>query len=182
MSQHERDEPPTAADPGADSDGNTTRLEFGDQLRLEGTRTAVWETISDPETLTACVPGAESVERVSERRYTCEITRGISHLTVSMAGEAEFVELEPPDYVVATGTAFDSRTGSEFDVLAGMELTDAPEGGVDLSYSAEVSFTGGVAGLGETVLRRIVGRDVAAYFENVRTVVEGGELPEAGMD
>jgi carbon monoxide dehydrogenase subunit G len=178
MSQHERDEPPTA-DPGTAPDTDATRLEFGDSLRLEGTRTEVWETVSDPETLTACVPGAESVERVSERRYTCEITRGISHLTVSMEGEAEFVELEPPDYVVATGTAFDAKTGSEFDVLAGMELTDAPDG-VDLSYSAEVSFTGGVAGLGERMLRRIVGRDVDAYFENVRTVVEGGELPDAG--
>lgn len=181
MSQHERDEPPTAPDPGTDADTDATRLAFGDRLRLEGSRAEVWETVSDPEVLTACVPGAESVERVSERRYTCEITRGISHLTVSMAGEAEFVELEPPDYVVATGTAFDAKTGSEFDVLAGMELTGAPDG-VDLSYSAEVSFTGGVAGLGETVLRRIVGRDVAAYFENVRTVVEGGELPEAGTN
>ena len=153
-------------------DREETRLEFSDTVHLDAPKDEVWETISDPETLTAAVPGAESIERVSERKYTCEITRGISHLTVSLSGEAEFVEMDPPDHVVTRASAFDSKTGSDFEILAGMEMIDADDGGTDLAYTAEVEFTGGVASMSNRLLRPIIGRDVNTYFENIRGTVE----------
>jgi carbon monoxide dehydrogenase subunit G len=147
-------------------------LEFSDTLELDTTADELWATVSDPEVLTMCVPGAESIERVSDRKYTVDITRGVSKLTLSLSGEAEFVEMHPPEYVVTTATAFDSKTGSEFEILAAMEMDDA-EDGVALAYRAEVTYSGGAAGISKRVLRPIVERDVNTYFENVRQRVEG---------
>ena len=153
-------------------DEETNELEFSDAVRIDAGREELWETISDPDTLTNCVPGAESIERVSERKYTVEITRGVSHLTVSLSGEAEFVEMNPPDYVVTRATAFDSKTGSDFDILAAMEIQD-DDGDAQLVYTAEVTYSGGVANISKRVLRPIVKRDINTYFENVRAEVEG---------
>lgn len=150
-------------------DGN--RLEFTGAVEIETTKDHLWETISDPETLTTCVPGAESIERIDERTYTLDITRGISHVSVSLSGEAEFVEMNPPDFIVTRGSAFDSKTGTDFDVLAAMEL-DSTGDGVELVYQAEVSYSGGAAVMKTSLLRPIVKRDVNTYFENVRGVVE----------
>ena len=108
----------------------------------------------------------------TDRKYTVDITRGVSKLTLSLSGEAEFVEMHPPEYVVTTATAFDSKTGSEFEILAAMEMDDA-EDGVALAYRAEVTYSGGAAGISKRVLRPIVERDVNTYFENVRQRVEG---------
>lgn len=159
-------------DANQEADDDSKRLEFEDDVELDATKEALWETISDPTVLTDCVPGAESIERVSDRKYAVEITRGVSHLTVSLSGEAEFVEMNPPEHVVTTGNVFDAKTGSDFDVLAAMEMREGEEGGVRLSYRAEVTFSGGVAALGPSVLRPIVERDVNTYFENVRERVE----------
>jgi carbon monoxide dehydrogenase subunit G len=147
-------------------------LEFADTIALETTKKALWETISDPEVLTMCVPGAEEIERVSKRKYTVEITRGVSKLTLSLSGEAEFVEMNPPEYIVTTATAFDSKTGSEFEILAAMEMDETDDGAVTLTYKAEVSYSGGAAGISRRVLRPIVERDVDSYFENIKRRVE----------
>lgn len=161
-------------EPDADPGGGN-QLTFEDTVTLRTTKAHLWSVISDPEVLTRCVPGAEAITRESERRYTCEITRGISHLTISLTGEVEFVELNEPDWVVAKGSAYDPKTHSDFDVLAAMEMADRDDGTVALTYSAQVSFTGGIASLPTRIFRPIVGSDIDAYFENVRASVEDGD-------
>lgn len=158
-------------DASADDDGH--QLTFEDTVTLGTTKERLWSVISDPEVLARCVPGAEDVTRESERRYTCRITRGISHLTLSLTGEVEFVELNEPDWVVANGSAYDPKTHSDFDVLAAMELADADDGSATLTYSAQVSYTGGIASLPERLLRPIVSSDVDTFFENLRATVDG---------
>ena len=160
----------TEAAANDEADGTLT---FSDVVAIETSPEELWETISNPSTLTECVPGAESIERVSERKYTVEITRGVSHLTVSLSGEAEFVEMNPPDSVVTSATAFDSKTGSDFDILAGMEITPVDDGTAELAYSAEVSISGGVGTMSSRLLRPIVNRDISTYFDNIKTEVEG---------
>jgi carbon monoxide dehydrogenase subunit G len=165
-------DPADAAADADEPDEADERLEFSDAVRIETTPEALWETISDPATLTECVPGAESIERVSERRYTVDITRGVSHLTVSLDGEAEFVEMNPPDSVVTSARAFDSKTGSDFDILAAMEIQPTDDGGARLAYTAEVSISGGVATMSNRILKPIVSRDIDTYFANVKGEVE----------
>jgi len=170
------EEPPQEPDADTDTaagDEPDGTLTFSDSVAIETTPEDLWSTISDPATLTECVPGAESIERVSERKYTVEITRGVSHLTVSLSGEAEFVEMNPPDSVVTSATAFDSKTGSDFDILAGMEITPIEDGTAELAYSAEVSISGGVGTMSSRLLRPIVNRDIRTYFENIKAEVEG---------
>lgn len=170
----EQDDEQAADDTPEGDDEDTAVLEFTDTVELNTSKENLWENISDPEILTECVPGAESIERVSERKYTVEITRGVSHLTVSLSGEAEFVEMNPPDYIVTSGHAFDSKTGSDFDILAAMEINEVDEETAELTYKAEVEFSGGVASINTRIFRPVVERDVNSYFDNVRQVVEDG--------
>ncbi|MFW5965430.1 MAG: CoxG family protein [Halodesulfurarchaeum sp.] len=146
-------------------------LEFTDTVHIDADKETVWSFISDAENLATVIPGAEDVTRHAERRYSVTITRGISHVTVSLEGEFELVEMDEPDWIIAEGEAFDTTTGSPFEVLAGMEMAETG-GGVDLSYSAQLSYTGGVARFGARLLRRIIESDVDRYFENVKTRVE----------
>lgn len=148
------------------------RLEFADTVSVATDKHTLWSVISDPEVLTACVPGADEIERLSKRAYSVAITRGVSHLTVSLSGEVEFVEMDEPDYIVASGFAHDTKTGSDFDVLAAMEMTEVDDETVHLTYSAEVTVSGGVGSLGAGLLRPIVRRDVDTYFDNIRATVE----------
>lgn len=158
--------------PDDDVDADRKRLEFADTVELDTTKDELWSTISDPETLTECVPGAESIERISERKYELDITRGVAQMSLSLTGDAEFVEMSAPEYIVTRGNAFDSKTGSDFEVLAAMEMEETDDGTVQLTYQAEVEYSGGVASVPKGVISPIVKRDVDSYFDNVHRVVE----------
>ncbi|WP_135364292.1 CoxG family protein [Halosimplex halophilum] len=171
-----RPEEPTGDDPEESAvDDGVERLEFADAVYIDAEPEALWACLSDPETLTECVPGADAIERLSERRYSVEITRGVSRLTVSLSGEAEFVEMDPPDHVVTSASAFDSTTGSEFDVLAAMEIQDGDRHASKLAYRAEVTYSGGAATLNPSVLRPIVERDIDTYFANLTAAIESDD-------
>lgn len=157
-----------------DDEEKTTQLEFEDSVVVSATKEEVWENISDPEVLATCVPGAEEIERLSERMYTVEITRGLSSLTISLAGEVELVEMNEPDWIVASGSAYDSRSHSEFEGLAAMEMVETEDDEVQISYKADLTFTGGVASIPSRIVGRLIRSDVEEYFENVKTVVDDG--------
>lgn len=167
---------PTKSEGGTGSEGSDVedggQLEFEDSLRIQATRDSLWNTISDPEVLANCVPGAESIERHSKRQYSLEITRGLSSLTISLDGEVELVEMNEPDWIVASGHAYDRRAHSEFEGVAAMEMTEIDDRTVRLDYKASLNFTGGVATIPTRIVRRLVTSDVDAYFENIKSVVE----------
>lgn len=156
-----------------DTDGDT-QIEFSDNVEIDVPADELWVFISDPRNLVTCVPGANQVERISEREYSCEITKGISHVTVSLSADIELVELNEPKWVVAKGKAYDSTTGTDFEGLAGMEMTEIDGETTTLAYTAEMSFTGGLASFGARFVRRVIASDVRTYFENVKRDVEGG--------
>ncbi len=158
--------------PETDTDDDRSKLEFTDTVRTETDKQTLWAFISDAQNLADVVPGAQSVTRHSERRYSVQIERGISHVSVSLDGEFELVEMDEPDWIIAEGEAFDSTTGSTFDVLAAMEMAETEDGAVNLAYSAQLFYTGGVASLGARLLRRVIESDVNRYFENVKNRVE----------
>lgn len=154
------------------SDGG---LSFEGAVRFDASKDDLWTFISDPENLVQCVPGADDVEQQSQRRYTFDITRGVSRLTLSVSGEAELIEMHEPDWIVADGNAYDSTTGSQFDVIAAMEMAETGNGSVDLGYTIDLTLTGGVAGvtgLTDGIVRSVVQSDMETYFENIRTEVE----------
>lgn len=148
------------------------KLEFTDTVRTETDKDTLWAFISDAENLAEVVPGAQEVTRHSERRYSVVLERGFGSVSVSLDGEFELVEMDEPDWVIAEGEAFDSTTGSTFDLLAAMEMDETEDGAVELSYSAELFYTGGVASLGARLLKKFIARDVDKYFENVKARVE----------
>ncbi|AOW80727.1 carbon monoxide dehydrogenase subunit G-like protein [Halodesulfurarchaeum formicicum] len=155
-----------------DTDDDRSSLEFTDTVRADTDKQTLWEFISDAQNLADVVPGAKNVTRHTERRYALEIERGIGHVSVSLDGEFELVEMDEPDWIIAEGEAFDATTGSTFDVLAAMEMQETETGEVDLSYAAELFYTGGVASLGARLLKKFIEGDVDRYFENVKSRVE----------
>jgi carbon monoxide dehydrogenase subunit G len=154
-----------------DEEETGAQLEFEGAVEIEGTRDELWAFISDPENLVDCVPGAEEVQRRSDREYSFVVEQGIGRFTVTLDGEVELVEMDEPDFVVADGSAYDGGTGSTFEGLAAMEMSgDDP---VDLAYTAEMTFTGGVASLGARLVRRVIRSNVDEYFDNIRAEFEG---------
>lgn len=163
------------SDEESGTDGKT--IVFEDVVQISGSKDDLWAFISDPENLVDCVPGAQDVERLSETEYTFVIEQGIGYFTAVFDGDVELVEKNEPEWIVADGSAYDRGTGSTFDVIAAMEMRDADVDTVELAYTVEFTFTGGVATYASRWIRRVISTRVDEYFDNIRAKFDGADTP-----
>ena len=47
----------------------------------------VWEALNDPEVLKACIPGCESIEKVSDTEYKVAMTAAVGPVKAKFSGK-----------------------------------------------------------------------------------------------
>lgn len=146
-------------------------MKFDGEVAIGSDQQTVWETVSDPEVLVTCVPGAEEVERISETHYRGTIKRGIAGVNVKLNGEVEMTELTSPDRMVADVAGEDELTGSIMTADAQMDLSENSDG-TDLAYTMDVEFTGKLATLGSRIMKRKIKSDISTFFNNLKEHAE----------
>lgn len=143
-------------------------MEFTGERTVEATPEGVWTTITDPEELVHCIPGAEAIERVDDDTYTGTISRSIAGYTLTLSGDVEVVEREPYERMAATVSAGDNSAGSWTKVDADAEMTLSPSGdGTTLAYTVTADVKGKLASLGSSLVEPTVRSDIEAYFAAV---------------
>lgn len=155
----------TSASPETSDDGRT--LEFTGSVLIDTRAERLWPKLVDPEFLTECIPGAERFEPLSDRRFGFEVKRGVNKLKIALEGDMEIVEMNEPEWLLIEGRAYDSRTHSEFEGVAAMELTGDHSPPVEMHHKAQMTFTGATSVLTPHLLRRIVEADVERFFDNI---------------
>ncbi|MEF8773682.1 MAG: carbon monoxide dehydrogenase subunit G [Halobacteriales archaeon] len=141
------------------------------RVTVPADRDPVWNAITDPEVLTACVMGAEDISRVSDAEYEGVIRQGFAGVSVTMEGTVRIEDREPPDRMAFSGVGTDDRTNSRMEADADVVLVEA-DAGTALEYDVDVSFAGRLATLGARVLRRQIRTNVETYFNNLVEHVE----------
>jgi carbon monoxide dehydrogenase subunit G len=146
-------------------------MQLNGEKQFDAPAETIFEVTLEPEVLEACIPGADRVERVSETKYTGEVTRGMASITVTMDLDVEIVEDDRPDRVKIALEGSDNRTNSTADgtVTVTCEETD---GRSTLTYEADINFTGRLASLGGRLIKRQIKKDLTTFFDQLETEVE----------
>lgn len=146
-------------------------MEFRDTVTVHSTGDELWESISNPQILMKCVPGAREVVKRSETKYEGTVERSVAGLTLTMHGEAEIVELNPPDKVVVEASGEDKKTNSSMTANAEMSIRTERETS-RLIYSVDVELNGRLATIGARILKGRVKSDIDKFFDNLKEEVE----------
>lgn len=149
-------------------------MEFEGEVSIGADSERVWEMTSDPEVLMSCVPGAREIEKVSETKYEGTIERGVAGVSISLTGEAEIVELDPPGRIVANASGQDVKTNSRMEATAEMEIA-AESDSSTLHYHIDLDFTGRLASLGSRIVKRQINSDINTFFDNLKELAEDEE-------
>src|SRR5215213_5255561 len=71
-------------------------MEMQGERRIPAPRQVVWERLNDPETLKQCIPGCESVDKVSGTEFTAKVRAKVGPVSASFTGKVMLSDLDPP--------------------------------------------------------------------------------------
>ena len=146
-------------------------MQFNGQVIIQAARQRVWEFLIDPQAVSQCAPGLESLTVLDPgKRFEVVAAVGFGTVKVKFVTEVEFTELAPPERagMRAHGTA----PGSAVDVLAEMALSEAP-GGTALDWKADVTISGTLTSLASRLMGSVTKKVTGAFFECVKKKIEG---------
>ena len=110
----------------------------------------VWAGLNDAEILKACVPGCESLQRVSDTEYRAVIVVAIGPTKSKFTGKLLLLDIDAPHSYRVT---FEGSGGAAGTANGGAQVSLAPEGaGTRLTYVARVQVGGKLAQVGSRLI------------------------------
>lgn len=113
----------------------------------------LWDTLLDPETLRACIPGAEKIEQLDEKTYDCVVKQKVGPITVRFKFKTNLVKAKPPVYIEMDGEGEDIGKAGHFVQQTSIDLRENEDGEVELSYRCKANIVGKLAMFGDRILK-----------------------------
>ncbi|HSV54332.1 MAG TPA: carbon monoxide dehydrogenase subunit G [Burkholderiaceae bacterium] len=132
-------------------------------------RQQVWSALNDPSVLKGCLPGCESVEKVSAELFRVVVVSAIGPLRARFNGNLRLTQAHPPQSCVMVfegqGGAVGFGKGQ-----ATVELLEVG-GATELHYSAQAQVGGKLAQIGSRLIDSVARKMSDDFFEAFRKLV-----------
>jgi uncharacterized protein len=146
-------------------------MNFKGTVTINAPREKVWKFLTDPQALSGCAPGLESMEVITpNQKFRAVASVGFGAVKATFKTDAEWLDLDPPNRarMKAHGTA----PGSVVDTTSEMVLTDGPNQSTELQWVADVTVIGTIASLAARLMSVVAQKMTDAFFECVRKKIE----------
>ena len=147
-------------------------LQTSGHVSVEVDRATAFDFVGDPVRLAQCIPGCSDLRELSAGRYSAVLTNHVAFITLSFKVVVEVVKVEPPGTIEAKITGEAIGLVGRVTANAGLQLSEAGTSQTDIRYTANVSLTGKLGGLGEPVFRAKSAEVAREFGANVKTMIE----------
>jgi carbon monoxide dehydrogenase subunit G len=131
----------------------------------------VWRALNDPEVLKACIPGCESIERVSDTEFRVVITAAVGPVKARFTGKLVLTDLDPPN---SYSLSFEGSGGAAGFGKGSAHVSLKPEGeGTRLIYTAKASIGGKLAQVGSRLIDGVARKMADDFFTAFNRTVVG---------
>lgn len=137
-------------------------MEMSGEQRIALAQHKVWDALNDPEVLKACIPGCDSIEKVSDEEYKLGITAAVGPVKARFAGRLQLKDLNPPN---SYALAFDGSGGAAGFGKGGATVALTPDGdGTLLRYTANAQVGGKLAQVGSRLIDGVARKMADDFF------------------
>jgi uncharacterized protein len=146
-------------------------MKLSGSITINAPRERVWAFLTDPHQVSQCAPGVESVEvLVPGEKFRAKAGIGFGAVKATFVGDAEWVELDAPNR--AKVKAHGKAPGSAADVVSEMVLSDGPDGGTTMDWTADITILGQLASLAARMMRPVSQKLTGQFFDCARKKIE----------
>jgi uncharacterized protein len=134
----------------------------GEQL-IPLPQAATWKALNDPDVLKDCIPGCETITRVSDNEYDVVMTAKVGPVSAKFKGRMTVTDSDPPR---AYTLKFEGQGG-----VAGFAKGEASvelspqDAGTRLGYSAKATVGGKLAQVGARLIDGVARQIAEKFFE-----------------
>jgi carbon monoxide dehydrogenase subunit G len=137
----------------------------------------VWEALNDPEVLKACIPGCESIEKVSDTEYKVAMIAAVGPVKARFSGKLLLVDLNPPH---SYSLSFEGSGGAAGFGKGGAQVSLTPEGSsTKLAYNAKATVGGKLAQVGSRLIDGVAKKMTDDFFAKFNQTVAPAPAAEA---
>ena len=147
-------------------------VDMSGEERIAAPVDKVWAALNDPEVLKTCIPGCESLEKLSETELAAVVSLKIGPIKARFNGQVELKNLNPPtSYTIAGegkgGVAGFAKGGADVALKEDGEATI-------LTYTAKADVGGKIAQLGSRLIESTSKKLAGEFFSNFSAAVTSG--------
>ena len=143
----------------------------GEQL-IPLSQQATWNALNDPDVLKDCVPGCESITRLSDNEYEVVLTAKVGPVSAKFKGKMTVTDADPPR---AYTLSFEGQGGVAGFAKGAADIALVPEGkSTRLTYTAKASVGGKLAQVGARLIDGVAKQLAGKFFEAFNKRASGG--------
>lgn len=152
-------------------------MELAGEKLIPASRGTVWEALNDPEVLRKCVPGCQSLTKLSDTEMEAVSALKVGPVSARFSGRITLSELNAPVSYRITGEGQGGvagfARGSAF-----VELEEVADGTL-LKYAVDAQVGGKLAQLGGRMIDATARKMSDAFFEKFAAEVQEGAVQSA---
>lgn len=149
-------------------------MDITGEYRIEADRQAVWAALNDPDMLLKCIPGCESLEKLSETELQALIRAVIGPVKARFNTDITLDDINPPESYTINGSAKAGPAG----FARGSARVRLEEDGdaTHLHYSAHFSVGGKLAQVGSRLVLGVTRKTADEFFGAVCGNIDSGAV------
>jgi uncharacterized protein len=150
-------------------------MEMHGERRIPAPREAVWARLNDPLTLKECIPGCQSVEKLSDTEFTAKVRAKVGPVSANFAGKVTLSDLDPPAGYTISGEGTGGVAGF---AKGGAKVTLDDEGGETvLHYGVQAQVGGKLAQIGSRLIDGAARKMADQFFSKFVEVMTPQSAP-----
>ena len=141
----------------------------GEQI-LAAPQEKVWAALNDTEVLKACIPGCETLDRLSATEFTAVATNKIGPVKARFKGKVHLTDHDPPPGYKRSGEGDGGIAG--FAKGGAVVVLTPKDGGTLLTYNVEAQIGGKLAQLGQRLINGVAKKLADDFFVKFAAAVK----------
>src|SRR5881394_4590204 len=146
-------------------------MEIKGEYKIAAPREKVFAALNDQAVLQACIPGCESLEKLSDTEMTAKVRLRIGPVSAAFSGKVTLSDIDPPNGYKISG---EGQGGVAGFAKGGAVVSLAEDAGATvLSYDVDAQVGGKIAQLGQRLINGAAKKLADEFFANFAKAVQG---------
>jgi len=152
-------------------------MDMTGEFHIPAPRQRVWEGLNDPQILKQCIPGCQTIEKLSDTEFAAKVLAQVGPVRANFAGKVTLSDLEPPQSYTIAGEGSGGVAGF---AKGSAKVNLAEDGGATLlHYTVQAHVGGKLAQIGSRLIDSVARKMAENFFTRFVAAVAPEQPAEA---